>query len=271
MFSLYSAGYIFAAICTMCIVPRFGWQWAFGFAIIPAIVVFVLRRIVQELSRFKHAQAEIERLVKARRQAASSREHLVDPRRQEADLHRLAALCANACGYWGITVFLTTFMVQKFHVTPVDAIFYAMMFYVVQFFLSYVGTGLSDLIGRRPAGILGALIMMGCTVVASRTEDFQHVPDLRRDHDRHAGLAVGCRRHLSQRILPHHAAVDRLWHHGRRRPCRLDLRAVSCRLGHRRVRADHSVPGDRRSLGWNHHRLLDRTGDLRKELEEVQL
>src|SRR4029077_2293584 len=64
MFSLYSAGYIFAAICTMFIVPRFGWQWAFGFAIIPAILVFALRRIVQESFRFKHAQAEIERLVK---------------------------------------------------------------------------------------------------------------------------------------------------------------------------------------------------------------
>ena len=72
----------------------------------------------------------------------------------------------------GITVFLTTFMVQKFHVTPVDAIFYAMTFYIVQFFLSYIGTGLSDFIGRRPTGILGALIMMVCTVVASRTEDF---------------------------------------------------------------------------------------------------
>jgi len=48
-----------------------------------------------------------------------------------------------------------------------------MMFYVVQFMLSYVGTGLSDLIGRRPAGILGALIMMVCTVIASRVEDFE--------------------------------------------------------------------------------------------------
>ena len=50
MFSLYSAGYIFAAICTMYIVPRYGWQWAFGFAIVPAILVFMLRRIVQDHS-----------------------------------------------------------------------------------------------------------------------------------------------------------------------------------------------------------------------------
>src|SRR5581483_2983035 len=61
MFSLYSAGYIFAAVCAIFIVPRYGWQWAFGFAIVPAILVFILRRIVQESLRFKHAQAEVER------------------------------------------------------------------------------------------------------------------------------------------------------------------------------------------------------------------
>jgi putative MFS transporter len=64
-------------------------------------------------------------------------------------------------------------MVKKFNATPTVAIFYAMCFFVVQFVHSYVGTGLSDLIGRRPAGILGALIMIGCTVVASRTESFE--------------------------------------------------------------------------------------------------
>jgi putative MFS transporter len=172
MFSLYSAGYIFAAICTMFIVPRFGWQWAFGFAIIPAILVFALRRIVQESFRFKHAQAEIERLVKAEGKRRPRERIWSIPGAKKRILIGWLLYVPNACGYWGITVFLTIFMVQKFHVTPVDAIFYAMTFYVVQFFLSYVGTGLSDLVGRRPAGILGALIMMGCTVVASRTEDF---------------------------------------------------------------------------------------------------
>ncbi len=173
MFSLYSAGYIFAAICTLFIVPRFGWQWAFGFAIVPAILVFVLRRIVQESVRYKEAQAEVERHIQ--------QEGVAHPRVNIFSIpgawHRIIVgwllYVPNACGYWGITVFLTTFMVQKFHTSPADAIFYAMMFYVVQFFLSYIGTGLSDLIGRRPAGILGALIMIVCTVVASRAEDFQ--------------------------------------------------------------------------------------------------
>ena len=39
---------------------------------------------------------------------------------------------ANACGYWGITFFLTTFIIQKFHLTSAQAIFWAMIFYVAQ-------------------------------------------------------------------------------------------------------------------------------------------
>jgi MFS transporter, putative metabolite:H+ symporter len=169
MFSLYSAGYIFAAACALFIVPRYGWKWAFGFAIVPAILVFLLRQIVEESHRYKAAKAEVERHINLNRPRVNI---FSIPGAWRRIIVGWLLYVPNACGYWGITVFLTTFMVQKFHVSAADAIFYAMMFYVVQFFLSYVGTGLSDLMGRRPAGILGALIMMGCTVVASRTEDF---------------------------------------------------------------------------------------------------
>ena len=171
MFSLYSAGYIVAALAALIIVPRYGWQWAFIFAIVPAILVFLLRRMIQESHRFQHAKAEIEETLKA--------EGMRHPRVRiwqiPGAMRRISVgwllYVANACGYWGITTFLTTFMVNKFHVDAVDAIKYVALFYVVQFFLSYVGTFLSDVMGRKVAGILGALIMMGCTVEASLTAD----------------------------------------------------------------------------------------------------
>ena len=47
-----------------------------------------------------------------------------------------------------------------------------MIFYGVQVVLSLVGTGLSDVWGRRPAGIIGALIMIGCTIAATTTSNF---------------------------------------------------------------------------------------------------
>ena len=104
----------------------------------------------QESFRFKHAQAEIERLVKVEGKQRPRTSIWSIPGAKKRIFIGWLLYVPNACGYWGITVFLTTFMVQKFHVTPVDAIFYAMTFYIVQFFLSYIGTGLSDFIGRRP-------------------------------------------------------------------------------------------------------------------------
>lgn len=174
MFSLYSAGYIVAAIAALMIVPRFGWQWTFGFAIVPAVGVFLLRRIICELVRFQHAKEEILR--------TESEEVRVHPRVRiwsiPGAMRRIVVgwllYVANACGYWGITVFLTTFMVRKFHVSPAQAIYYAMLFYVVQFVLSYVGTALSDIVGRRPAGILGAIIMIACTFAASTATTLDH-------------------------------------------------------------------------------------------------
>ncbi len=173
MFSLYSAGYIVAAIAALIIVPRFGWQWTFIFAIVPAILVFALRRMIQESVRYRRAKAELEKLVQEEGVRHPRVRIWSIPGAKRRILVGWLLYVPNACGYWGITVFLTTFMVQKFHVTPADAIYYAMLFYVVQFFLSYVGTGLSDLVGRKTAGILGALIMMGCTIEASTAETLQ--------------------------------------------------------------------------------------------------
>lgn len=173
MFSLYSLGYIVAALAALMIVPRFGWQAAFIFAIVPAVLVFLFQRSVKESTRFKIAQAEVKQLVeldKARHPAVSIWGIRGAKRRIVVGW---LLYVANACGYWGITVFLTTFMVQKFHVSPATAIFYALLFYVVQFVLSYVGTGLSDLRGRKFAGILGALLMIGFTIAASLTHSLE--------------------------------------------------------------------------------------------------
>jgi putative MFS transporter len=175
MFSLYSAGYILAAVAALFIVPRWGWEATFLFAAVPAVLVFVFRRIVQESQRFKVARLEIER---REREDGTKHVHTTIfniwkiPGAPKRIIIGWLLYIANACGYWGITVFLTTFMVKKFGVSTSDAIFWAMIFYVVQFFLSYVGTGLSDWAGRKFAGILGALIMIGCTLVASHTESF---------------------------------------------------------------------------------------------------
>jgi MFS transporter, putative metabolite:H+ symporter len=162
MFSLYSLGYILAGGVALVVVPRWGWTWAFILAIIPAIAIFIVRRFLRESVRYT-----VEKLERASREQAGTAPPKTPIWRIPGAKKRIVLgwmiYTANAVGYWGMTVFLTTFMVSKFGVTPAKAVLYAMIFYVVQFFFSYLGTGLADLVGRRFSAILGALIMMATT------------------------------------------------------------------------------------------------------------
>ncbi len=200
IFSLYSLGYILAGLAALFIVPRYGWEWTFIIAIVPAVAVFMLRMLLQESVRyviektenkFEAAQAlaaaqegtstrerarsvaEIERGSEDGGDQSASRENTSRPRlwnipgvKKRIGIGWLL-YTANATGYWGLTVFLTTFMVEKFGASSSEAIKYAIMFYVAQFFFSYLGTGLSDWIGRRPAGVLGGVLMIAATVLAA--------------------------------------------------------------------------------------------------------
>jgi putative MFS transporter len=170
MFALYALGYIVAAAAAMLIVPEYGWRWAFIFAAIPAALVFWLRNVVQDSPRFREAQEEMEKII-ASEGVKRPRENIwkIPGAKYRITVGWLLYV-ANTCGYWGITFFLTTFMIEKFQVSIHESIFYAMLFYVAQFFLSFVGTGLSDFIGRRPAGIIGAIIMIICTILATTAE-----------------------------------------------------------------------------------------------------
>lgn len=197
IFSLYSLGYILAGLAALFIVPRFGWEWTFIIAIVPAVAVFLMRMLLQESIRYVIEQAD-DRFAAARavleaEHAASAHEraqrtaalkrHTRRAHRSAADRARLWQIpgikprigigwliyTANAVGYWGLSMFLTTFMVDTFGVSSTQAIIYAILFYAAQFFFSYLGTGLSELIGRRPSGVIAAVVMITATVVAATT------------------------------------------------------------------------------------------------------
>jgi putative MFS transporter len=58
IFSLFSLGYVLAAAVALALVPRFGWQSAFIVAIIPAILLFLVRRGIAESHHYVNAQAD---------------------------------------------------------------------------------------------------------------------------------------------------------------------------------------------------------------------
>jgi MFS transporter, putative metabolite:H+ symporter len=197
IFSLYSLGYILAGLAALYIVPRYGWEWTFIIAIVPAIGVFLLRMLLQESvryvienteDRFEAARAleQVQTSDRSQDRARSVRDIQKRTRRRARagngwrfwnipGVKRRIGIgwliyTANAVGYWGLTVFLTTFITDKFGASATDAIKYAIMFYVAQFFFAYIGTGLADWIGRRPAGVIGAAVMIISTLLAASTE-----------------------------------------------------------------------------------------------------
>lgn len=164
IFSLYSLGYILAAGTALLVVPRWGWQMAFILAIVPAVLVFLALRRVRESTRF--TMAKLEAKAQAKQGIAKPKIwHL--PGGKKRIIIGWLIYTANAVGYWGMTVFLTTFMVQKFGVSASGAIKYALLFYVGQFLFSFLGTWLADVIGRRPSAIGGAVIMMAATALGA--------------------------------------------------------------------------------------------------------
>jgi putative MFS transporter len=92
-----------------------------------------------------------------------------------------------------MTVFITTFMVEKFGVSATIATLYALLMYVVQFVFSYIAAGLADFFGRRFSAILGAVIMMTATAAGALSEHLGVLPGVRNGVHSYPGLAVGRR------------------------------------------------------------------------------
>lgn len=163
IFSLFSLGYVLAAGVALVLVPRFGWQAAFIVAIVPAAVLFLVRQGITESHRYTTTQEKLERGA-----AKPTLWHLPGVRRRL--IVGWLVYTANAVGYWGMTLFLTTYIVKKFHATSIDAIRYALVFFLLQAVFVFVGTALADWIGRRPSAILAAVIEIASTALGATSD-----------------------------------------------------------------------------------------------------
>jgi MFS transporter, putative metabolite:H+ symporter len=163
IFSLFSLGYVLAAGVALALVPHFGWQSAFIVAIVPAVVLFLIRRGITESHRYVDVRATVVN--------GAARPRLWQlPGVRRRVVAGWLIYTANAVGYWGMTLFLTTYIVRKFHASPIEAIRYALVFFLLQAVFAYLGTALADWIGRRPSAILAAGIEIASTILAATSD-----------------------------------------------------------------------------------------------------
>lgn len=164
IFSLFSLGYVLAAAVALVLVPRYGWQSAFIVAIVPAIILFLARQGITESPRY----TEVNEARKLHRIPRAKLWQLPGVRRRL--IVGWLIYTANAVGYWGSTLFLTTYIVKRFHASTTDAIRYALVFFLLQVVFVFIGTALADRFGRRPSAILGAVIEAGSAILAATSD-----------------------------------------------------------------------------------------------------
>lgn len=164
IFSLFSLGYVLAAAVALVLVPRFGWQWAFIVAIVPAVILFLVRQGITESPRYTEVDER-------RKQDGTPRAKLWKlPGVRRRLVVGWLIYTANAVGYWGATLFLTTYIVKRFHASTTDAIRYALVFFLLQVVFVFLGTALADRFGRRPSAVLGAIIAAGSSILAATSD-----------------------------------------------------------------------------------------------------
>ncbi|HYZ56555.1 MAG TPA: MFS transporter [Streptosporangiaceae bacterium] len=172
IFSLYAVGALLALLASLVLAPGYGWRATFVFALVPAIGVFWLRRKLTESLPFlrarERAASSAARLGTTRRRDRI-REILADRRLRKHLLVASLIFIGNAVGYWGFLVFLQKYMIGEFKLSFRHSLALTTIFYAAMVAWPFLGARTADRIGRRGAGILGAVIVAAGSLVAFST------------------------------------------------------------------------------------------------------
>lgn len=170
VFSLFAVGALLAIAVAVGLGSTIGWRWTFIFALVPALGVFWLRRRLSESVPFLRARERHE----AAAGPSASRWTQVGEILGDRGLRRRLLVVAlifigNAVGYWGFLVFLQKYITGTFKLTLDVSLGYTAIFYVAMLIWPFVGARVSDRIGRRPAGIGGAIVLAIASIIAFST------------------------------------------------------------------------------------------------------
>jgi MFS transporter, putative metabolite:H+ symporter len=166
IFSLYAVGALLAVLASLALAPSLGWRATFIFAIVPALGVFWLRRRLAESAPFLR---ERDRLVSDGTRADRIKEIWRTPKLRKRLIVAALIFIGNAVGYWGFLVFLQKYMISTFKLSFRHSLALTAVFYVAMIAWPYVGARLADRFGRRPSGILGAVVLAAGSLVAFST------------------------------------------------------------------------------------------------------
>lgn len=169
IFSMYAVGALIALAVALLVAPGAGWRLTFVLALLPALLVYVLRRALRESLPYQAARAQHEQREGTGAARRQGREIFATPAlRRRLGIATLIFI-ANAVGYWGFLVFLQKYMLGTFNLTFRQSLALTMAFYGAMTVWPFAGAVAAERFGRRPAAIAGAIVLALSSIVAFST------------------------------------------------------------------------------------------------------
>ena len=169
IFSMYAVGALIALAVALLAAPAIGWRATFILAIIPALLVWGLRRALRESLPYVAARQRRRRTAPAGEARRQARQILATRALRRRLILATLIFVANAVGYWGFLVFLQKYMLSTFHLTFRQSLALTMAFYVAMAIWPFVGAAAAERVGRRPAAIAGAIALAIASIIAFST------------------------------------------------------------------------------------------------------
>ncbi len=141
----WQAGVLVAALVSGPVIAAFGWRALFVIGIIPAFIAFVFRRTVAEPPKFQAERA------KHLSKAFPLRLLVADGPTTRASLGLFVLTSVQNFGYYGIMIWLPTYLATRFHYSITRSSLWTAVTVVGMGAGIYVFGQLADRIGRRPS------------------------------------------------------------------------------------------------------------------------
>ncbi|MGC8622057.1 MAG: MFS transporter [Caldisphaera sp.] len=158
MYIGYPIGYLMAVFAAYILVPSLGWRWIFIGAIIPGLLILIIRSKLEESKRYlimkkEHEEKGIKK--------GSYRELFSNKKYLRSFITGALIYISLAYGYYSLSVFLPTFITKTLHQSYIQMIHYMIYLTLSYLIFTIIAGYLSDIIGRKPVAILSALIAGG--------------------------------------------------------------------------------------------------------------
>lgn len=170
MYAGYPLGYLLALAAASVMIPHWGWRGVYFVAIVPAVLILLIRQVMKESPRFQHVQKLMKEEHSNSRTKAGWRAVFGNKQNRRHLLIGVLIYIPLTYCYYALSVFLPSYMQKSLHLSYNGVLTDLTILTVAYLLWVIIVAWLSDIVGRKILGIataviggVGALLMFSTT------------------------------------------------------------------------------------------------------------